>query len=302
MKISSILVLLSLSCVDATQKRLRATSDADKEKEGSLITNGNHRGLERGEYCESTALYRYSGASTLISATGALIPSQGDVSIANELLPEPASINYPKIKAICTITAADAFSSPPFCTLETTIDSSSDRIMSMGTPPALTIMGGTGNFEGAYGTMVTDETFTNINGIISFGAMLNYCLPSPPSGGGGGSTGGNGGNGGGNGGNGGGNGGNGGGNGGNGGGNGGNGGGNGGNGGGNGGNGGGNGGPGATAPCTNSYSWKTRSQGRTKRCSWVAGDTSKRCNLMGKIGQDNVMAGIACALTCDPSC
>jgi len=266
MKISSILVLLSLSCVDATQKRLRATSDADNEKEGSLITNGNHRGLERGEYCESTALYRYSGASTLISVTGAPFPSQGDVSIANELLPEPASVNYPKIKAICTLTAADAFSSAPFCTLETTIDSSSDRIMSMGTPPALTITGGTGNFKGAYGTMVTDETFTNINGIISFGAMINYCLPSLPSGGGGGSTDGNGGNGGGN-----------------------------------GGNGGGNGGPGATAPCTDSSSWTTRYQGRTKRCSWVAGDTSTRCNLMGKIGQRNFVAGVACNLTCDPS-
>ena len=110
MKIISIISLLSLSCVDATQKHLCTTSEADTEKEGSLITN--HRNLESiGNGCSSTPQYTYSGQSTLISVTGAAFPVQGDISIVNELTPLTA--NYPKIKAICTLTAADPFSSAP---------------------------------------------------------------------------------------------------------------------------------------------------------------------------------------------
>lgn len=185
MKISCILPFLSLLCVDATHKHLRTASETDNGNESSLIRN--NRDLQsKGDGCASTPQYRYKGPSTLISVTGSPFPAQGDVSIAEELT--PTSAGYPKIKAICTLTAVDPFSSAPFCNLETTVDSSGDRIMSMGTPPFLSIMGGTGSFEGAYGTMMTDETFENAaDGTISFGAIVNYCLPRENGTGGGGS-------------------------------------------------------------------------------------------------------------------
>jgi len=183
MKISCILAFTSLSCANATQKHLRMTSKENDEKENIFI--GNDRALQsNGDGCASTPLYRYEGPSTLISTTGVPFPSQGDVSIAEELVPSTSA--YPKIKAVCTLTAADPFSSPPFCSLETTVDSSGDKIMSMGTPPLLSIMGGTGSYEGASGTMVTDETFVrdDSDGTISFGATVNYCLPNNGGGGG----------------------------------------------------------------------------------------------------------------------
>jgi len=184
MKIRCTLAFLFLSCADAAQKHLRTTSKTGNKEENSLIRN--NRDLQsRGDGCASTPQYRYEGASTLISVTGSFIPAQGDVSIAESL--RPPSADYPKIKAICTLTAEDPFTSAPFCTLETTIDISGDKIMSMGTPPLLTIMGGTGSFEGAYGTMVTDETFVNNpDGSISFGARVDYCLASNGGGGNGG--------------------------------------------------------------------------------------------------------------------
>jgi len=121
----------------------------------------------------------YKGLSVLIDTdkSGFGPPTQGDVSIANALTTGSGS-DFPSIKAICTLTAADPSDSPPFCTLETTL--ADGKIMATGTPPELVVMGGTGAYYRASGMMTTAEDFVrdDSTGVISFNARIDFCLPN----------------------------------------------------------------------------------------------------------------------------
>merc|ERR1712194_971040 len=117
----------------------------------------------------------YKGEAILIDTdSSGGPPTQGDVSIANALT-TGSGLPFPSIKAICTLTAANPFASPPFCTLETTL--ADGKIMASGTPPELVVMGGTGLYYRASGMMTTAENFVQENGFISFNARIDFCLP-----------------------------------------------------------------------------------------------------------------------------
>mmetsp|Transcript_13851 Transcript_13851/g.16317 ORF Transcript_13851/g.16317 Transcript_13851/m.16317 type:complete len:183 (-) Transcript_13851:66-614(-) len=179
MKVICILSFLFLSDAIAAKTHLRTTSENDHGIVNHLAKQS--RGLGDESQCKSVAQDTYRGMAVLMDNdnSGSFFPTQGDVSIANSLMPRGGT--FPHIKAICTLTAAVPSESPPFCTLETTFVDG--KIMSTGSPPDLVVMGGTGAYLGAFGTMTTAEDFTRyLNGDISFSASIYYCrliIPGP---------------------------------------------------------------------------------------------------------------------------
>eukprot|EP00555_Chaetoceros_dichaeta_P014280 CAMPEP_0198256876 /NCGR_PEP_ID=MMETSP1447-20131203/6684_1 /TAXON_ID=420782 /ORGANISM="Chaetoceros dichaeta, Strain CCMP1751" /LENGTH=198 /DNA_ID=CAMNT_0043943625 /DNA_START=1 /DNA_END=597 /DNA_ORIENTATION=- len=127
------------------------------------------------EKCKSVPQTTYQGLSNLIDVNGSgELPTQGDVSIANTLT--PINSDFPSIKAICTITSNYPSILPPFCTLETTLVEGG-KLIAMGTPPSLAIVGGTGEYSNVSGMITTNQTFTRgVDGSISFGALIEYCI------------------------------------------------------------------------------------------------------------------------------
>jgi len=169
MKLICISTLLCLSSIYAVVTYLRASPKND-----NVVGNGflrQNRGL--GDQCSFVA-ETFKGSTTLMDYDQSHGVTQGDMSIANTLMPTDDS-SYPIIKAMCTITSSDPFQSAPFCTMETTFEDGG-KIMLMGTPPKLTILGGTGTFFGVWGSMTTDQTFSRSNGEISFTARIDYCM------------------------------------------------------------------------------------------------------------------------------
>jgi len=168
MKINCILGFLFLSNSSAVETNLRT----NLAKQRGLQNNDKERTI-----CKAIPQNMYKGLSTLINvdnSTPGYLPTTGDVSIANALTPGK-NIDFPSIKAICTLTDADPSLSPPFCTLETTLGDG--KIMSMGSPPDLVVMGGTGAYSRASGTMTTARDFTRDGDTISFTALIDYCIP-----------------------------------------------------------------------------------------------------------------------------
>jgi len=170
MKLICISALLCLSSIYAVVTYLRASPKND-----NVVGNGflrQNRGL--GDQCSFVEDTTFQGSATLMDYDQSHGVTQGDMSIANTLMPTDDS-SYPIIKAMCTITSSDPFQSAPFCTMETTFEDGG-KIMLMGTPPKLTILGGTGTFFGVWGSMTTDQTFSRSNGEISFTARIDYCM------------------------------------------------------------------------------------------------------------------------------
>jgi len=170
MKLICISALLCLSSIYAVVTYLRASPKND-----NVVGNGflrQNRGL--GDQCSFVEDTTFQGSATLMDYDQSHGVTQGDMSIANTLMPTDDS-SYPIIKAMCTITSSDPFQSAPFCTMETTFEDGG-KIMLMGTPPKLTILGGTGTFFGVWGSMTTDQTFSRSNGDISIRARIDYCM------------------------------------------------------------------------------------------------------------------------------
>jgi len=172
MKVICILSFLFLSDAIAANTQLRTTSENDHVSVNHLAEQS--RGLGDESQCKSVAQDTYRGWAALVDNdnSGPFSPTQGDVSIAH-ILKSTSGRTFPSIKAICTLTDP---SSAPFCTLETTI-TNGDKIMAIGTPPNLAVVGGTGDFSRASGTVTTDQNFTFEHGNIQFGARIDYCIP-----------------------------------------------------------------------------------------------------------------------------
>jgi len=156
-----------------------------------------------GLFCGTVPLTTYRGEARPVNVdnSSGFAPTMGDVSIAEAIVPVNNSDNSEvSIKAICTLTADDPSVSAPFCTFESSLTLSTGvpgvsfqgKTMAMGTPPFLAIMGGTGDFMGAYGQFDTQSSFTSSptgtegNIIIEFDAVVDFCVPTsggvdPPS-------------------------------------------------------------------------------------------------------------------------
>jgi len=148
--------------------------------------SGNGGGGNGG--CVEVGLTTYKGTATSVDVDGSgpFPPTTGDLSIATDIRPtDKLFTDVNSIKALCTITNGDL--SAPFCRFETTlsVDGREGKTLSMGTPPALAMMGGTGDFVGAWGEFSTggDLSITPVTGGIEleFTGTISFCLPSSPS-------------------------------------------------------------------------------------------------------------------------
>lgn len=186
MNLSHILAFLCLSGMSASvMYLLRISSKNDSSKNDNGVDNDflrqtrlqqtrQSRGLHQ---CSSMPDTEFQGSTVLVNTDQSVgpLPTQGDFSIANFLHPD--GIDFPNIKAMCNLMASDPLQEAPFCTFETTFERNGGKMMLMGTPPDLTIMGGTGPFVGVWGSMTTGEDFERgDNGIMRFTAQINYCM------------------------------------------------------------------------------------------------------------------------------
>mmetsp|Transcript_3524 Transcript_3524/g.3698 ORF Transcript_3524/g.3698 Transcript_3524/m.3698 type:complete len:238 (+) Transcript_3524:311-1024(+) len=170
-----ILAFLFLSCASAVEKK-NLRIPLENKLLLPLVPGARVIG---NEICISEPEKEYVGQAVLIDTdnSAGFIPTQGDISMANALTPASGQF-FPSIKALCTITALNPSDSPPFCTLETTFGGGK-KIMAMGTPPDLVVMGGTGEYSRASGTMTTARDFVRDSDRISFNARIDFCYPNP---------------------------------------------------------------------------------------------------------------------------
>jgi len=245
MKFSNLVTFLFLSHVSASKLRSR-----------NLQSDPTDGGL----YCGTVPQTKYQGIAKVVNVDNSapsFIPTMGDVSIAEAILPVDNSDNSDiSIKAMCTLTADDPSESAPFCTFESTLTLSTGapsgisfqgKTMSMGTPPVLSIMGGTGDFMGAYGQINTLSSFssTPVEGStdgsinIEFDAIVEFCVPTggdnnPPT-------------------------------------------------------------PPPPPPCEDSKTWIHNFKNKARGCDWVGKEKSQRCRRKGQDGTTaNVSCPVTC--------
>ena len=170
MKLICISALFCLSSLFDVVTYLRVSPKNDNRVGNGFLRQ--NRGL--GNQCSFIADRNFRGSNTLMDYDQSNGGSQGDMSIANTLSPTTDNRNYPIIKSMCTNMA---LRSAPFCTIETTF-ADGGKIMLMGTPPALTIIGGrsTCTYVGVWGSMATRNLVRYDNGDISFTARIDYCI------------------------------------------------------------------------------------------------------------------------------